>query len=435
MNKYPSKAHLTDAMIAKLPLLASGQKLVADAKQPGLYLKIGKTAKSWCVQREVQVIDPETLRPKRQTVRRAFGSYPELGVKEARDAAPAALAEALQEKGSQQGDRRDVTLAEGWRLYRLALEKQGKSAATVYAYRNAVETDHLLGIWKDRPLSELATETGMNAVATRHEKITRGETGKGGGAYAANGAMRTLRVIYNWCRKMGYTPAPADPETHPTLRVIYNPEEAREDAMSRLDLPGWWEAYQGMGNRVRAEFQLFLLLSGMRSGSLVDARWEHVDVRGRRLHVPAPKGGKAKAYDVPLTRPMLACLARARRAARVRSPNFADRIIFPGDPTKAKRGSNSFTGHMSKFATKEPKLPCSGHGLRHTYRNACIWAGVEESLSKKLMNHSQKGDIHSGTYGSREGIAPDLLDAQERISATLMNLLRQQKEGARPMAA
>ena len=33
------------------------------------------------------------------------------------------------------------------------------------------------------------------------------------------------------------------------------------------------------------------------------------------------------------------------------------------------------------------------------------------------------GDVHSGTYGSREGIWPDLMDAQGRISATIMELL------------
>ncbi|PWJ11175.1 Integrase core domain-containing protein [Jannaschia seohaensis] len=65
----------------------------------------------------------------------------------------------------------------------MAVDKQGKSAATAYAYRNAVETDHLRGIWSDRPLSDLATETGMNAVVARHEKITKGETGRGWGAY------------------------------------------------------------------------------------------------------------------------------------------------------------------------------------------------------------------------------------------------------------
>ena len=77
------------------------------------------------------------------------------------------------------------------------------------------------------------------------------------------------------------------------------------------------------------------------------------------------------------------------------------------------RGTGDFAGHMSLFATTEPKLPCSGHGLRHTYRNACEWAVVSDNLSKKLMNHSQKGDTHSGTYGSRAGVWQQLLLAQE----------------------
>lgn len=69
--------------------------------------------------------------------------------------------------------------------------------------------------------------------------------------------------------------------------MTFNDEEKRKDgAMSRRDLPGWWAAYQKMDNRVRAEF---LLLSG--------SRWEHLDVAGRRLHIPMPKGGKARAYD------------------------------------------------------------------------------------------------------------------------------------------
>jgi hypothetical protein len=62
---------------------------------------------------------------------------------------------------------------------------------------------------------------------------------------------------------------------------------------------------------------------------------------------------------------------------------------------------------------------------------------VEENLSKKLMNHSQKGDVHSGTYGSREGVWPDLMDAQKRISATVMGLVKagQQRQGALRNAA
>ena len=423
MTTYPPKAHLTDAMAAKFPFLPSGQKLVADDDQKGLYLKVGKTAKTWVVQTELRVLD-ERMQQVRKTVRRAFGSFPEISVKEARAKAKGELAAILAGEGLGK-PKAGTTLGEAWRLYKAALEKTGRSPATIYSYRNAVESDHLLGIWTGTALSDLATPEGAARVAQRHDAITAGHTHeKHGGLYAANGAMRTLRAIYNWALVKGHVKPHPEGWT-PTKQVTLNKEEERkEGAMSRRDLPGWWAAYLAMDNRVRAEFQLFLLLSGSRSGAIAVARWEHLDVAGRRLHLPNPKGGKARAYDIPLTRAMLACLARTRRAARVYQPLLSREWMFPGDQSKSKRGTGDFAGHMSLFATTEAALPCSGHMLRHTYRNACIWAGVEENLSKKLMNHSQKGDVHSGTYGSREGIWPDLMDAQERISATLMGLFR-----------
>lgn len=158
----------------------------------GLFLKIGKTAKTWVVQREVR------LQPVRRTVRRAFAAFPEMGVKEARDRATGELAAILAGEGLGK-PKAGITLGEAWGLYRVALEKMRRSPATIYSYRNAVESDHLLGIWHDTELSDLATKAGYTRVAQRHDAITAGQTHeKHGGSYAANGAMRTLRAIYNW---------------------------------------------------------------------------------------------------------------------------------------------------------------------------------------------------------------------------------------------
>ncbi|MFN0114209.1 MAG: integrase arm-type DNA-binding domain-containing protein, partial [Paracoccaceae bacterium] len=145
MTTIPSKARLTDAMAAKFPFLSSGQKLVADDDQPGLYLKVGKTAKSWVVQTEVRVLD-DKMEKGRKTVRRAFGSFPEISVKEARAKAKGELAAILAGEGLGK-PKAGITLGEAWKLYRAALEKTGRSPATIYSYRNAVETEHLLGIW------------------------------------------------------------------------------------------------------------------------------------------------------------------------------------------------------------------------------------------------------------------------------------------------
>lgn len=293
MTTYPSKARLTDAMAAKFPFMSKGQKLIADADQPGLYLKVGKSAKSWVVQTEVRVLNVQ-MKKVRKTVRRAFAAFPDVSVKEARTVAKGELAAILAGEGLTKPSA-SVTLGRAWDLYRAVLERTGRSAATVYSYRNAVEAEHLLGIWRDTPLSDLATAEGAARVAARHDAITAGQTHeRHGGSYAANGAMRTLRVIYNFAVQRGH--ARPDPEGWtPTRQVTFNREEPRDSAMTRSDLPRWWAAYLGMENRVRAEFQFLLLLSGSRAGAIATARWEHLDVAGRRLHLPTPKGGKARA--------------------------------------------------------------------------------------------------------------------------------------------
>ena len=163
MIELPAKARLTDAMAAKFPFLPKGQKLIADEGEPSLYLKVGKTAKSWVVQRELRVLD-DSMRKARKTVRRAFASFPETSVKAARERAKAEIAAILTgDLGADQS--RGVTLGEAWGLYRSAIERRERSPATIESYRNAVEADHLLGIWRDTPLADLATELGARNPA------------------------------------------------------------------------------------------------------------------------------------------------------------------------------------------------------------------------------------------------------------------------------
>lgn len=219
---YPVKTRLTDAMVTKFPYHPSGQKMIADTGQPGLYLMVRKTSKKFAAQREIRIMG-EDMKPKRKTVRRMLKANT---VADARTETIYVLAEI--EKG-EVGNRPDgsITLRESWARYKSALEKTGKSPATIYGYRNAVETEHLLGIWLDTPLRDLATSEGMKIVAARHEAITLGKTGEsGGGSYAANGAMRTLRAIYNWCLSRGFVKP--DPDGNfPTRQIVFNPEEAR----------------------------------------------------------------------------------------------------------------------------------------------------------------------------------------------------------------
>ncbi|MFX9042824.1 integrase, partial [Acinetobacter baumannii] len=76
------------------------------------------------------------------------------------------------------------------------------------------------------------------------------------------------------------------------------------------------------------EFHLFTLLSASRPTALKEARLEHLDLRRRVLHIPRPKGGADRAFDIPLSRQAINCLMRSIRFGRQMHPYEAKDWLF-----------------------------------------------------------------------------------------------------------
>lgn len=91
---------------------------------------------------------------------------------------------------------------------------------------------------------------------------------------------------------------------------------------------------------------------------------EHVDFRARILHVPKPKGGKVKAFDIPLSRAMIRYLIRVMRIGRMLYPEQSRGWLFPAE---------SGSGHMVEHKEKRHELPKWGNDLRQTFR--IVFAG------------------------------------------------------------
>jgi hypothetical protein len=83
--------------------------------------------------------------------------------------------------------------------------------------------------WLDTPLRELGADPAR--VARKRDNIT-----KENGLYSANGAMRTLRAIYNHARKTNKK-LPSD---NPADAVDWNEEKRRDSGMGAGDLKGWF---------------------------------------------------------------------------------------------------------------------------------------------------------------------------------------------------
>jgi DNA-binding MarR family transcriptional regulator len=144
-------------------------------------------------------------------------------------------------------------------------------AITIAGYRDHVES--IFAEWLDTPLHELGEDPAR--VAKKHDDVT-----KENGPYIANGAMRTLRAIYNHARKTNKK----RPPDNPADAVDWNEEKRRDTGMGLGDLKGWFSELAAKDNPVRREFHLFTSLSGSRPTALREIKPRHINFRSRTLH-------------------------------------------------------------------------------------------------------------------------------------------------------
>ena len=390
---------LTDKGIERLPLAEERQYKVRDSELPGFFVLVGKRRKSFMAQGEFWRDGVREF-----TAQVKLGDFGDTTTRQARGKAKDVLGSIA--KGQRPGEALkirpgSITLRQAWERYRDAhMERKGRSSGTIGNYRDHIE--RLLKDWLDNPLARLGRQP--NLVVERHDKIT-----KECGPYIANGAMRSLRAIYNHARKSN-TDLPA---ANPVCAIDWNKEHRRNTGMGPNDIGGWLKELYVLDNPLRREFHLFTLLSGSRPTALKKIRLEHVDLKRRLIHIPRPKGGEEKAFDIPLSRPMIRCIIRAMRLGGIMYPEQGKSWLFPAD---------SKPGHLVEHKEERDVLSKWGNDLRQSYRTLAQAAGVSELDIHLLMNHSLPG-VNAG-YITRDRLLRDhLRQQQQRISDLVVHSL------------
>lgn len=385
---------LTDRLVRAKPPADAGQYLVRDAALPGFFVVVGKRTKTFTVQCDVR----DDL-GRRRTKKVALGQVGDLSVAQARAKAKATIG-ALQVAGRFEERRKEWTLGEAWEHMRdFELPTKRSRPRTVDGYDKTIR--RLMGDWLTVPLRKFVEHPRL--VTERHREITDDN-----GPYAANHFGRAFRRLYN------YAQAKLD-RTLPLVAwgkvISFNREYKAKGGMGEGDLAGWFAQLAALPNEMRREFHLLTLLSGSRPDALSRAEWEHLSVRRRALRIPEPKGGEDRAFDIPLSRPMLLALARARRAGRRLAPRQSERFIFPASKSKS--------GHLAEWREDRGVLSSWGKQLRRSYIIAAETLDVSERTLKRLVNHKTQ-DVTMG-YGDRDRMWPRLVAEQERISAHIMS--------------
>lgn len=399
---------LTDRAVAQLPLAAEGRYKVRDTELSGFMVVVGRRRKSFTAQAE------RWVHGVRQSKSVVIGYVGEMSTRDARNQAKLLIGKVVngeeikypKKKVVEPQETAGVTLRQAWERYLTShMQRKNRSPSTIAGYADHVE--RLMAGWIDRPLAELAEDP--EKVAAHHDRLTELN-----GPSAANGAMRTLRAVYNHARKTHrYLPV-----ENPTLGVDWNPESRRNTAMGLEDLPTWFAQARLMRHPVRREFHLFCMLSGSRPGALLEARVEHLSIRKRVLHIPRPKGGADRAFDIPLSRAMILCLIRAIRAGRMLMPDNKQGWIFMGE---------SEEGRMVEHKENRKVLSKWGNDLRQTYRTVGQIAGLSEIDLHLLMNHSLPG-VNAGYITRAKLISGHLQTVQEKLTETFFDNGKLDKE-------
>lgn len=289
--------------------------------------------------------------------------------------------------------REIVTLQQAFDRYIARCRLKGRSESTIQGYRELI-TRHGRD-WLDRTLDDLGRS--RRAFTERHTDITRNS-----GPTAANHFMRAFRAIYRHARRFDPDlPAP------PTEVIEYNPEYHRETVIT--DWPTWLAAVEQLKNPIVRDWYLFLAFTGMRKTAAGAVKVRHAKLDRGFLHVPNPKGGVRRAFDLPLSAYLTEMLA-----ARIE----ANALQYRGSPWLFP-SLWSASGHLTQINSRY--LP-SPHVHRHSYATGAKAAGLDEYDIKLLLNHKIT-DV-TGRYLHASMLGDHLKASQERVTAWLLSQMK-----------
>jgi integrase len=374
------RTKITQALVEHAPRQSGATSLYADPELRGFYLIVTPTKRGYYVQSQVNG----------RQVRTKIGDHPAMTAKEARTLA--AKTPVSMKAGVNPSEERRKARAKGITLRQaleLHLASKPLSPKTVEGYRYVVE--NYLSDWLDRTLAEIGAD--RTGVRERHARIT-----KKSGKATADATFRTFRAVYG----RGLREHP-DLPPNPTANVDFHGVKKRKVDANEDRLKAWGKAVLAL-SPVRRDIHLFMLLTGMRRTASCESLMAHVSEQGDVLHVPKPKGGTARAFDLPLSTALRDLVAH--RIAENKAIDRKTPWLFP---------SASKTGHVQEVQQEELN-GLTGHALRHAFGTLAVQAGVPLLELKYLLNHAS-GDV---TMGYLHPSTDHLRDYQEKASAYIL---------------
>lgn len=218
------------------------------------------------------------------------------------------------------------------------------------------------------------------------DMVNRGSPGRAGKA------LSQIKQMFNHACAMGWMDTnPAHPLRPDDLGVVQRKKDRKLSGDEIRALRHALDIAPGMWDQVKAGIWLLLLL-GLRSGELRQARWDHVDWESKTLTIPIAnqKLSKKKELDAkPFVVPLSAQAIRVLEGLLPLSNDW----IFPGRLNDAplQRKAMEYAVYRLFDLKSEPLkgVPSfSPHDLRRTCRSGLSVLRIPPHIAERCLNHS-----------------------------------------------
>ena len=145
-------------------------------------------------------------------------------------------------------------------------------------------------------------------------------------------------------------------------------------AMDFKDVPEFVQQLRGQES-VSALALEFLILCASRTGEVLGARWDEIDLNQKVWAIPATRMKAGKEHRVPLSSRAIAIL-QAMLAARTDDNPY----VFPGRKTKSPLSNMAL-----EMVLRRMKIEVTVHGFRSSFRD---WCGDATNFPREVAEHA-----------------------------------------------
>jgi integrase len=380
---------LTDAFLRSLKPPATGQVEYWDALTPGFGVRV-----SYGGRKAFQALTRIDAKLQRFTL----GSYPKLGLAEARDQAERIIKDAAKGISPKDREAEERTKSQAARRNTFAsvaeefMADHAKNLRTKDEMQRMINVD-LLPVWGDKPIASI---TRADAKALIREKARKAPI-------AANRLLSLVSKIFTWALDEEIIQA------SPAVRLKRPGEEQeRERSLTDDEIKVLWTVFTAMGYPFGHGLK-FLLVTGQRRGEVGGMKWSEIDGDGWKL--PGALAKSKQGHRVPLSTLALEILERC--------PNLGDYVFMSGRGLEPLEGWDGAKRRADSFLA-EPIEPWRIHDLRRTMATQMRSLGVDRLVVSKLLNHAESGITK--TY-DRYAADPEKAAAMERWSDRLKEII------------